>query len=198
MTTLIVTAHPDPDSLTHQAARLLQDLLRPDRAPFAHLAQEDFDPRFTPADRRAYATRSEPDASVVAEQRRLDEVDHVVLVFPVYWWSMPALLKGWIDRVFVSGWAFDYDDEDHLVPQLGRLTAHLMPIAGSTEDAFVRHGYHEAVSTQIHHGIFDFCGVQRGATAFVWDSESGADDDVSTSYTEAAAAIASAIRATAR
>jgi NAD(P)H dehydrogenase (quinone) len=198
MSTLIVTAHPDTDSLTHQSARLLQGLLRPDGASFAHLAQEQFDPRFTAEDRRAYATRIEPDSSVVAEQRRLDGVEHVVLVFPVYWWSMPALLKGWIDRVFISGWAFDYDDKDRLVPQLGRLTVHLMPVAGTTEDAFVRHGHLESLGTQIQHGIIDFCGMQRGATAFVWDSESGSEDEVSRSFTDAATTIASAIRADVR
>lgn len=30
-----------------------------------------------------------------------------MLVYPVYWWSMPGLLKGWIDRVFTNGWAYD-------------------------------------------------------------------------------------------
>jgi NAD(P)H dehydrogenase (quinone) len=106
MRTLIVTAHPDSDSLTHHAAQRLSDMLGSEATSFAHLAQEDFDPRFTPEDRRTYvAGGGERESSIVVEQNRLDGVDHVVLVFPVYWWSMPALLKGWIDRVFVSGWA---------------------------------------------------------------------------------------------
>jgi putative NADPH-quinone reductase len=50
-------------------------------------------------------TRATPPADVLAEQARIDRADALVLVFPIYWWSLPGLLKGWIDRVFVNGWA---------------------------------------------------------------------------------------------
>jgi NAD(P)H dehydrogenase (quinone) len=195
MSTLIVTAHPDADSLTHQAARRLHELLGEAESSLAHLAQEGFDPRFTPTDRETYLTRGLPEAAVVAEQHRLDAVDHVVLVFPVYWWSMPALLKGWIDRVFIAGWAFDFDD-DRLVPQLGRLTAHLLPVSGTTPESFARHGYREALGTQIEHGVIDYCGMRRGATAFVYDSESGARDAVALAVETAASTIAAVITGT--
>ena len=46
MSALIVTAHPDPDSLTHDVARRLADALGADRTTLAHLAQEGFDPVF--------------------------------------------------------------------------------------------------------------------------------------------------------
>ena len=38
------------------------------------------------------------------EQQRLDRADALVLVYPIYWWSFPAQLKGWIDRVFIQDW----------------------------------------------------------------------------------------------
>jgi NAD(P)H dehydrogenase (quinone) len=193
MPTLIVTAHPDVESLTHQAARRLHELLGSQHSSFAHLAQEGFDPRFSEADRRSYVSRGEPEPSVAAEQLRFEGIDHVVLVFPVYWWSMPALLKGWIDRVFVTGWAFDYDSNDRLVPKLGHLTAHLLPVSGTTQVAFARHGYEKSFSTQIEHGVIDFCGMKRGATAFVYDSESGVSAEVSQSVETAAAAVAAEI-----
>jgi len=198
MTTLIVTAHPDTDSLTHRAAQRLHELLEPDASRhgtvrLAHLAQEGFDPRFTAADRQTYLTRSAPDPAVAVEQRRFEDVDHVVLVFPVYWWSMPALLKGWIDRVFIAGWAFDFDDDDRLVPLLGRLTAHLLPISGTSPDAFARHGYLESLTTQIGHGVIDYCGMRRGTTAFVYDSESGSRDEAAAAVESAVGEVAAAI-----
>jgi NAD(P)H dehydrogenase (quinone) len=104
VSTLIVTAHPDPESLTHVAANRLRELIGEGDAVVADLAAEGFDPRFTAGDRADYVSRAQSDPVVAAEQRRVDGVDHLVLVFPVYWWSMPALLKGWIDRVFIGGW----------------------------------------------------------------------------------------------
>jgi NAD(P)H dehydrogenase (quinone) len=193
MSTLIVTAHPDPGSLTHRAAERVRELVGAEGTTVAHLAQEGFDPRFTLEDRLAYLGRGRPGADVRAEQERVDGVEHLVLVFPVYWWSMPALLKGWIDRVFVAGWAFGFDADETIVPQLGRLTGHLLPVSGTTREAFARHGYTDSFSTQIERGVLDYCGVRRGATAFVHESESTDRAAVAREVEAAAAAVASAI-----
>lgn len=171
MPTLIVTAHPDPDSLTNHLAQRLRDTLPAGSVEVADLAAEDFDPRFTLADRRTYRTGDDAPADVVAEQRRIDRATDVVLVFPVWWWSMPALLKGWIDRVFVNGWAFDVDPDGGMRRNLGRLRVHLVPIAGDDAGIYERHGYGEAFRTQVEHGVVDYCGARRGVTVFVHESE---------------------------
>ncbi|MDT9594994.1 NAD(P)H-dependent oxidoreductase [Nocardioides zeae] len=201
MRTLIVTAHADPApapgeqprSVTHRTARRIQELLG-GAAEEAHLAQEGFDPRFTAADREAYLTGATAAPDVIAEQRRLDRADHVVLVFPVYWWSMPALLKGWVDRVFVAGWAFDIGDDDRVVPRLDRLTAHLVPVSGTPAGSFERHGYARSFRTQVEHGVVGYCGMRSGATAFVHDSESADAAVVAAAVDAAATAVADAVR----
>lgn len=194
MSTLIVTAHPDADSLTHEAARRLHERLGAEHATLAHLAQEGFDPRFTIADRRAYvdAATPPPEPDVEAEQRRIDEADHLVLVFPLHWWSLPAQLKGWIDRVFVRGWAFALDD-GRIVPMLQRLTIHLLPVAGFGAEPFARHGYQRALSTQVEHGIVEYVGSRVGVTAIVHDSDDLGREEAGARVDSAVAAIASAI-----
>ncbi|WP_156419349.1 NAD(P)H-dependent oxidoreductase [Aureimonas sp. AU12] len=109
MHVLIVTAHPDPRSYTHAAvARLVagQETNPGATHEVADLAAEGFDPRFTATDNEQFHGRADDADGIVAEQRRIDRADMLVLVFPVYWWSMPAVMKGWIDRVFTSGWAY--------------------------------------------------------------------------------------------
>jgi NAD(P)H dehydrogenase (quinone) len=169
--TLVVTAHPDPNSLTLAVAHQLAEALEPSPVEVVDLAAEGFDPRFTLDDRRTYLSGRHFAPDVRAEQQRLEGADHLVLVFPVYWWSMPALLKGWIDRVFVNGWAFEVDAANGMRRNLGRLTTHLIPIAGDDPGVYERHGYEKAVRTQIEHGIVDYCGSRRGATAFLYESE---------------------------
>ncbi|GMA28495.1 NAD(P)H-dependent oxidoreductase [Arenivirga flava] len=196
MSTLIVTAHPSADSLTAHAVRRLREQLeeRGERVEVADLAAEGFDPRWTAADHAGYAARSRDDAGVLAEQARVDRHEHLVLAFPVYWWSMPALLKGWIDRVFIAGWAFDATGERAM---LGRLTGHLLPVAATDEARFARHGYTEAFRTQIEHGVLDYCGVRRGVTAFVHGSE-GTDAALRGAAVEAATSAIAAGIASAR
>ena len=55
---------------------------------------------------------------IVAEQAKLDRADLVVLQFPLWWFGMPAILKGWVDRVFVRGYAYGIPDPDR--PGLSR------------------------------------------------------------------------------
>lgn len=190
--TLLVAAHPDHDSLTLALARRLAEELEP--AVLADLAAEGFDPRFGPDDRRSYRVGGEYPADVLREQRRLDAAEHLVLVFPVYWWSMPALLKGWIDRVFVNGWAFEIDPVDGMRRNLGRLTVHLVPIAGDSVGVYERHGYEHSLRTQIEHGVVDYCGAVRGTTVFVHDSEQEDDAARAVSVDRAVAAVVASVR----
>lgn len=50
---------------------------------------------------------------IVEEQAKLDWADAVVFHFPLWWFAPPAILKGWIDRVFVKGYAYGVTDPDH-------------------------------------------------------------------------------------
>lgn len=192
--TLVVTAHPDSDSLTHHVAERLISALRPRAVEVADLHREQFDPRFTPVDRRAYHEDGNHPPDVVREHRRLDRATDLVLVFPVYWWSMPALLKGWIDRVFVNGWAFEYSAESGVRPRLQRLTTHLLPVAGADSGTYERHGYERALRTQIEHGIVDYVGSRRGATAFIHESEQLSSAATAASVTRAVRAVSEAVR----
>lgn len=64
-----------------------------------------------PASGRALADgRLSPD--IAAEQAKLDRADLVVLQFPLWWFGLPAILKGWVDRVFVRGYAYSIPDPD--------------------------------------------------------------------------------------
>jgi len=189
MHALIVVAHPKPDSLTHDiAARLAEGVSQ--SAPgnsfeIADLAAEAFDPRFTATDVAVHLREAPPAADILAEQARIERADALVLVYPVYWWSMPGLLKGWIDRVFVNGWAYDDNPDTGLVKKLQRLDVHLVAIGGADLRTYARHGYFGAMRTQIDHGIFDYCGAQVVTSELLFDSH-GPD---SASLLDAAEAI---------
>ena len=105
MHALIVLSHPDPGSLTHAVAARIADGVAEagHSATRADLAAEGFDPRFSAADFAAHRGRAPIPADIRAEQQRIDRADALVLVYPVYWWSMPGLLKGWAVRFLQRG-----------------------------------------------------------------------------------------------
>lgn len=163
MRNLLVISHPDPDSLTHAVAAAMADGLRDSDAgaaiEIADLAAEGFDPRETARDLAVHLRTATPAPDVLAEQARIERADRLVLVYPVYWWSFPALLKGWIDRVFTNGWAYGSGGEGGR-KRLGRLEVVLIAVAGADAGTYARHGYFGAMRTQIDHGIFDYCGAR--------------------------------------
>lgn len=175
MHALIVVDHDDPRSLTHalaqQIAKGLSESDPSSTFEIADLHAEAFDPRFGVADWAVHHRESAPPADVLAEQARIDRADVLVLVYPVFWWSMPALLKGWIDRVFSNGWAYDFDGEKTL-KRLGRLRVHLVALGGADAGTYERHGYDAAMKAQIDHGIFDYCGATVAGSALLLESES--------------------------
>lgn len=167
MHALIVTAHPLPDSLTNAVAAELAAGIRAHgghSAEIADLAAEGFDPRFSAIDHEVHLRNAPIPPEIVREQERIDRADALILVYPVYWWSFPALLKGWIDRVFSNGWAYDELPGGPTVKKLGRLPVHLVAIGGADLGTYARRGYLWAMRTQIEQGIFDYCGARVAAS----------------------------------
>jgi NAD(P)H dehydrogenase (quinone) len=108
MRVLVVYAHPLGDSF---AAALRDTIVATLRAgghevDLCDLYAEGFDPVLTPAERRAYNTAQPDLAAVESYVARLRAAEALVLCFPTWWYGMPAILKGWFDRVWVTGVAF--------------------------------------------------------------------------------------------
>lgn len=177
MHALIVVSHPDRRSLTHAVAEhvgrgvVLSDAQH--SVEIADLMAEGFDPRFNDADVARFLKRAPAPSDVLSEQARLDRADAVVLVYPVYWWSFPGILKGWIDRVFTQGWAYEDDENGKVLKKLSRLPVHLVAIGGADQGTYARHGYFDAMKKQIDHGIFDFCGAPVRTSEFLLSSDEG-------------------------
>ncbi|MBB5877281.1 MULTISPECIES: NAD(P)H-dependent oxidoreductase [unclassified Xanthomonas] len=163
MHALIVVSHPDPQSLTHAVAHAFAEgvaALGQHTTELADIAAEGFQPAFNPADRATFLLQASAPPDVLREQERIDRSDALVLVYPVYWWSFPGQLKGWIDRVFCNGWAYSETPEGAIEKRLGRLPVHLLGIGAADERTYARHGYDTALRAQIDHGIFDYCGAK--------------------------------------
>lgn len=108
MRCLVVLAHPLPSSLTRHfcdaALKSLHDLGH--KTQLLDLYMEGFDPRLKESERATYYGDNYDRAWNKANASRLSEAELVVLVFPTWWFGLPATLKGWIDRTFTPDVAF--------------------------------------------------------------------------------------------
>lgn len=175
MHALVILSHPEPQSFSAALAHAVVAGVEQEghTAEIADLAAEGFDPRFNRDDLAAYRRKAADPEDVVREQRRIERADALVFVFPVYWWHMPALLKGWIDRVFSQGWAYDTDANNKTVGLLQPRPVHVLGVAGGSPGGYTRHGYDKAIATQIDHGIFAFSGLKNVTTQLLFEVENG-------------------------
>lgn len=72
------------------------------------LYAENFDPRLDRTERDAYYASDTVPAATALLAKQLTQASTLVLVFPTWWFGMPAMLKGWLDRVFFPGLAFEH------------------------------------------------------------------------------------------
>jgi NAD(P)H dehydrogenase (quinone) len=201
MHSLIVVAHPEPASYTQALVEQVIAGLKEDPEntfEVADLTAEGFDPRYSPADHFAFRGGTPPPADAVAEQARIDRADILIMVFPVYWWSMPAILKGWIDRVFTQGWAYVDADGGETKRLLGRLSIQTIAIGGATRRTYERRGYAQAIQTQIDQGIFGYVGARMVGSVLLLPLDAASSEAALQRAREIGANLNSAIHDAAR
>lgn len=112
MRTLVVVNHPSPDGFARAAlARVLAGLdRRGDDVRVIDLDAEDFDPRLTVEERRGHLDGPETKPQIADHAEALRWAERLVLVYPTWFGGFPARLKGWFDRVWVNGVAYDLPD----------------------------------------------------------------------------------------
>ena len=158
---LVVFAHPLSDSL----AAALKDAVVGGLTDAGHTADvidlhgDDFDPRLSADERTRFVQPGyTPPADIAGYCDRLTAADGVVFVFPQWWFGMPAILKGFVDRVFVPGVAFNPDPAGgRLMPRLDNIrTFHVVTTTGSPRwitELYMRN----PVRRQIRSGIMKVC-----------------------------------------
>ncbi|XP_062868699.1 NAD(P)H dehydrogenase [quinone] 1 [Trichomycterus rosablanca] len=104
------------------------------------------------------------------EQRKLTEADFIIFQFPLYWFSAPAIVKGWIDRVLTQGFAFSMQSlYDNGV--FKNKKAMLSFTTGGMESMYLTDGIHGDINVALwplQNGVLRFCGFQVLAPQIFW------------------------------
>ncbi|MEU1506184.1 MULTISPECIES: NAD(P)H-dependent oxidoreductase [unclassified Kitasatospora] len=189
---LVVSAHPDPRSLNTALTAFAVDRLRGAGHEVrqsdlyamkwkAGLDADDF-PAHAPderlhvmaaSERATLAGRLSPD--IAAEQEKVRWSDAVILQFPLWWFSTPAIMKGWIERVFTAGFGYGpalpppYTQDSALAGRRALMSV----TAGARETSLLDRGIHGRLADVLHpvqHGLFWFTGMAPLEPFAVYDA----------------------------
>jgi NAD(P)H dehydrogenase (quinone) len=78
-----------------------------------HLDKETFNPAMTANDLKAFRDKKPVDLKVIEFDARIKNADHLIFIFPIWWELMPALMKGFVDKVIFPGVAYDYTNANN-------------------------------------------------------------------------------------
>lgn len=161
---VVICGHPNTDSLTGSmidhyqiAAEEVGHTVRR-----FNLDEMNFDPIL----HKGYREIQQLEPDLIEFQNAISECDHVVIGYPNWWCTMPALLKGLFDRVWLPGFAFNFNTETKQTEK------HL---TGKTARVYILSGTHSPFKTwwkfgdytnEIQYGILEFAGIRTQVTTY--------------------------------
>ncbi|MFL1546509.1 NAD(P)H-dependent oxidoreductase [Pseudomonas sp. O39] len=155
---LVILGHPSTTSLCSALAEAYIHSAKVAGHPVRVLSLGDL--TFDPVLHHGYTQIQALEPDLLSAQSDILWATHLAFVFPIWWGGIPALLKGFIDRIFLPGFAFKYR-EGKLFPDkllLGR-TAHLL-VTLDTPPWYYRWFYRMPGIHQLRSATLAFCGIQ--------------------------------------
>lgn len=157
---LIIYAHPNPNSINSQFKQTLAEFLWDNghEVIIRDLNQLNFNPILSLEDMEGQRMGKVAE-DVTEEQNYISWAEHITFIYPIWWTGMPAVMKGFIDRIFSYGFAYRYDQG----VQKGLLTRKQTTIInthGKSKTEYEEIGMDKALSLTSDKGIFTYCGFE--------------------------------------
>lgn len=120
------------------------------------LYQMNFNPVFSSEDMQN-VEQNRVSSDIEEEQQVITEADTLIMIYPVWWWSQPAILKGWIDRVFTNNFAFRYEANGP-VGLLTNKKAIVFTTTRESDSEIKQAGFDHVLKKQVADGVLAFSG----------------------------------------
>ncbi len=174
MSTTIIVSNPSKDSFSQKVLNSIIDGLRSKNKMYdvIDLYEDNFNPVMTKEEVELYSKGKIKDVLVKKYQDILKESDEIVLVFPIWYNNVPAILKGFFDKVFVKEFAFV---EKNKRPQglLTNIKSGLVITTSETDTDFIKNELGDPIKNAIINGTLNMVGMSN----ISWINSNLADDN---------------------
>ncbi len=159
--TLIIFGHPDPDSFNGTILKAIENKLTEKQYQFIskNLYQLNFNPILN-LDDLTRMQDSTVASDIAIEQEDIKWAKNIILIYPIWWSGQPAIVKGWIDRVFSPGFAYAFQEDGTVKGLLSDKTVMVFTTTRSSEDNMEESGMAAAIEKIMMEGVLGFCGVE--------------------------------------
>lgn len=160
--TLIVFGHPNPDSFNGAILKTIENKLEEKQYEYIskNLYQLNFNPILTIDDFGRMENSTVAD-DIALEHGDIEWAKNIIFIYPVWWAGPPAIVKGWIDRVFNKGFAYVPQEDGTVKGLLSDKTVMVITTSGSDEETMVQSGIEDAMKKIMLGGTLGFCGINN-------------------------------------
>ena len=154
---LIINGHPNGGSFNFGVANAYENGARSVGAEVKHLVVSEL--KFNPNLEFGYQKRTPLEPDLIAAWEAIQWAEHLVWVHPVWWGGLPAIMKGFIDRLFLPGMAFQYRENSIQWEKLLKgKTAHIITTLDQPS-WYYRLVYGRPSVNQLKKSTLEFCGI---------------------------------------
>ena len=159
MKVLVVFAHPNTDSFNGAVLKTATDTLSQGKHEIRvkDLYRANWNPLLTTEDLQKLYSGQVP-ADIAAEHADVTWAEMVVFIYPIWWFEQPAILKGWIDRVFCHGFAYKVTEQGLMEGLLKGKKGVVVTTSGANEENMKQNGILAAINTCMIKGTLAFSG----------------------------------------
>ncbi|TDX12701.1 NAD(P)H-dependent oxidoreductase [Flavobacterium sp. S87F.05.LMB.W.Kidney.N] len=162
---LIINGHPNPDSFNFGIAESYKNGAEASGAVIETITIASLD--FNPNLKFGYQKRTELEPDLLESWDKIKRADHLVWIHPVWWGGLPAITKGFIDRLFLPGMAFQYRENSVWWDKLLKgKTAHIITTLDQPS-WYYRFVYGRPSVNQLKNSTLEFCGVKPVKVSYI-------------------------------
>ncbi len=156
---LIIFAHPNSNSFTKAMADTVMEVSQQFGANTVvrNLYALNFDPVLSYEEMQGVWQGIIPE-EVSYEQKLIQQADLITMIYPVWWMGFPAILKGYLDRVFTHGFAYQTGENGSVGLLQGKKMQHFINI-GNNVEVYQAKGFAQALDVCLVNGLFNYCGI---------------------------------------
>ncbi|MCP2028856.1 NAD(P)H dehydrogenase (quinone) [Flavobacterium sp. HSC-32F16] len=178
MKNLIIYAHPNPASLNHFFKQTILEILKKsgEEIVVRDLNEINFNPVLSLNDMHGQRM-GQVSEDVKKEQDFISWADQIIFIYPIWWTGMPAVMKGYIDRVFSYGFAYRYDQGVQKGLLTGKHTV-IINSHGKSNTEYEEMGMDKALALTSDTGIFTYCGLEIKKHFYFDKADRASEEDI--------------------
>lgn len=162
MKTIIIECNPSQNSFSETIKEKIKSALEEKKKPYdlIDLYKDNFNPVMNDMDEKLYSKGKSSDELVKKYQNYVKESDEVIFIFPIWWNNVPAMLKGFFDKVFIKEFAFT-EENNRPKGLLTNINKGLLITTSESDTSYIKNDLGNPIENTIIKATLEVAGMSN-------------------------------------